>query len=121
MPVDTLSYSSIRENPTDRRYSIILIVLALLLGMGVLSNLFVAKIPAKPPLDATVKWVLWISAATNAFVVLLTVATLIIRARSRSDFRLIWTKAFNIFLLICIPFGTFAGIYGLWKVDKAPR
>ncbi len=60
------------------------------------------------------------SAILCGFIVALIVATLIIRAKSRSNGCLIWTKAFNIFLLFVFPLGTAVRVYGLWKVDKAP-
>jgi hypothetical protein len=54
-------------------------------------------------------------------IVLLILATLLARAKTRSNACLIWTKAFNIFRLIVFPFGIIVGIYGLWKIDKLPR
>jgi len=120
MPLETLPYASGPESRPDRTYAILLIVLALIYGSGILTSLFIPQIPATPPMDPSVKWAFRLSAAIGAFLVALIVATLIVRSVTRNNGCLIWTKAFNIFLLLVFPLGTAVGIYGLWKVDKAP-
>jgi hypothetical protein len=101
-----------------------LIVLALLFCLFAIALVASSFIPAGPgqlPLNSTVKWVLWYSAALNVFIIAVIVATIVFRARSRSDACLIWTKAVNILLLLVFPFGTIVGIYGLWKLDKPAK
>jgi hypothetical protein len=93
-----------------------LLVIAMLYGVSTLMVFLVAQ---SPSIDSIGRWAMRLSATISLFVVLLTVATLMLRAKGRTDACLIWTKAFNIFLLLVFPFGTIAGIYGLWKVDKA--
>ena len=118
MPLDTLSYSPQTERPADRTYAILLVVLAVLYGMSTIS---VAMIGQMPGMDATGRWVMRFSAACCGFFVVLILATLVVRAKTRSNGCLVWTKAFNIFLLLAFPLGTAVGVYGLLKVDRASR
>jgi hypothetical protein len=118
MPLETLPYAPPPERQPDRTYLIMLVVLAVLYGMSTVTVAFVGQMPA---MDAAGRWAMRFSAIVCGFVVALIVATLIVRAKTRSNGCLIWTKAFNIFLLLLFPFGTVVGIYGLWKVDKPER
>jgi hypothetical protein len=103
----------------NRNYNIAMIVLALLYGLGALPIMLMTAMPMNPAMNQTGKWAMNFSAAMSGLVDLLIVVTLILRATTQ-DFGRLWTKAVNIFLLICFPFGTAVGIYGLWKVDKQP-
>src|SRR5665213_526778 len=115
MPLDTIPYAQpLKPKMANRNYTIALIVLALFCTLGALSLLFNAFRQTTPPLDPAVKWAFIFSAVVNGFCAAIMAATLIIRGATHGDFRVIWTKAVNIFLLFVIPFGTAIGIYGLW-------
>jgi len=122
MSPPTLEHSQNPENREDRNYAIMLILLALINDCSAIMTFFIGQMPATPPNDPIeTKWLFHLLAAISGFVALLTVATLIARARGRSDACVIWTRAYNFFLLLVLPFGTAAGIYGLWKLDKVRR
>ena len=61
---------------------------------------------------------MYFSAAISGLLLLVIVATLIVRRQNRSNACFVWTKAVNIFLLLYVPFGTVVGIYGLLKLDR---
>jgi hypothetical protein len=117
MPLDTLPYAPPPERQSDRTYAILLVVLAVLYGVSTLTVAMAGQIPG---MDSTGRWAMRFSAAVCGFLVVLILATLAVRSKTRSNACLIWTKAFNILLLLAFPLGTAVGVYGLWKVDKAP-
>lgn len=118
MTAEILPYSPAPESRRDRVYAIMLVLLAFQCCGSALTCFFASRMPS-PPAPAQSKWVFEMAAGQSGFAAAIIVATLVFRARSRSNACLIWTKAFNIFLLLVFPFGTAVGVYGLWKIDKA--
>jgi hypothetical protein len=101
-------------NQVNRVYTVMLIVLAvfLLLGIGQMITLRHSLV-ASPRGQLVVDYIKLIYCVYFAAVIL----TLILRA-TKPDAGRVATTALNLALLAMIPFGTVVGIFGLAKVDK---
>jgi hypothetical protein len=98
----------------DRVYTVLLIVLAFLCGLGMISIGFMSRNPKLAPES---RWVFQMTACIYAALLAAMVVTLILRGVAPRAGRTA-TMALNIILLIVFPLGTALGIYGLIKVDK---
>src|SRR3954465_8711367 len=103
-------------NQHNRTYTVALIVMAFLYGLGVITMAFMSRSSTLPERS---QWVFQMTAWMNGAFTAAMVTTLILRGVAPDAGR-IATNALNIILLISFPLGTVLGIYGLLKVDKQP-
>ena len=102
----------------DTIYNSLLGAIGFLLLLGGVGMFTLSQSPDLPPES---RWVFRMSMAVGAAYALAAAVTLVVRFKAPAAARRTVTMAMNVVLLLYFPLGTALGIYGLWKVDRAPR